>query len=45
MEGFQKLTAGFASAKLELGVQWFQNTRVTDFSPVLSDLVFLGLLG
>lgn len=46
MEGFQKLTSGFANAELELSVQRFLNTRVTELSPVLlSDLVFPGFLG
>lgn len=45
MEGFQKLTAGFVNEKLELSVQWFLNTRVTELSLVLSDLVLLGFLG
>lgn len=46
MEGFQKVTAGFAKGKLELSFQWFLNTRATEISPVLlADLVFLGFIG
>lgn len=46
MEGFQKRTAGFTNEKLNLSVQWFLNTRVTELSPVLlSDLIFLVFLG